>query len=83
MKIYSLTMAENEITLYSNHGPLFTPDIIFDGPALSFVPNVENRMLVGVEFMKGLYSVELCRVGDALNIPMPDRIDLDCTVLNN
>ena len=82
MKMYSLTMSEDEITLYSNHGPLFTPDIIFNGPALSFVPNVENRMLVGVEFMKGLYSVELCKVGDALTIPVPDRIDIDCITIN-
>ena len=81
MQMYSLTMSENEITLYSNHGPLFIPDIIFNGPSLSFVPNVEKRMLVGVEFMKGLYSVELCKVGDALNIPIPDRIDIDCVII--
>lgn len=81
MKTYSLTMAENEITLYSNQGPLFTPDIIFDGPSLSFVPNVQRRMLAGVEFMKGLYSVELCKVGEALNVSVPDRIDIDCVII--
>lgn len=79
MKMYSLTMTENEITIYSQYGVMFTPDIIFDGPSLQFVPNKERKMLVGVEFMKGLYCIELCKVGDALVIEnVPDRIDLDC-----
>lgn len=79
MKMYSLTMAENEITIYSQHGAMFTPDIVFDGPSLQFVPNKDRKMFVGYEFMKGLYSVELCKIGDALVIKnMPDRIDLDC-----
>ena len=84
MKMYSLTMHESEITIYSQHGVMFTPDIIFDGPSLQFVPNKDRKMLVGIEFMKGLYFVELCKIGDALTIKnLPDRIDLDCVTLNN
>ena len=84
MKMYSLTMQESEITIYSQYGVMFTPDIIFDGSSLQFVPNKDRKMLVGVEFMKGLYFVELCKIGDALTIEnLPDRIDLDCVTLNN
>ena len=84
MKTYSLTMQESEITIHSQYGTMFTPDIIFDGPSLQFVPNKDRKMLVGVEFMKGLYFVELCKIGDALTIKnLPDRIDLDCVTLNN
>lgn len=78
MKMYSLTMAENEITIHSQYGAMFTPDIVFDGPSLQFVLNKDQKMLVGYEFVKGLYCVELCKIGDALVIKnMPDRIDLD------
>lgn len=84
MKMYSLTMQESEITIHSEHGVMFTPDIIFDGTSLQFVPNKNRKMLVGIEFMKGLYFVELCKIGDALTIKnLPDRIDLDCVTLNN
>lgn len=79
MRVYALTMAASEITLYSQHGVLFTPDIVFDGKTLEFVPNKDRCMLVGVEFMPGLYSVELCRVGDAITVNnLPARVDLDC-----
>lgn len=84
MKMYSLTMQESEITIHSQYGVMFTPDIIFDGSSLQFVPNKDRKMLVGVEFMKGLYYVELCKIGDALTIKnLPDRIDLDSVTLNN
>lgn len=82
MKMYSLTMAEHEITIHSIYGVMFTPDIVFDGPSLQFVPNKDRKMLVGHEFMKGLYSVELCKIGDALQIKnVPDRVDLDYVVV--
>ena len=79
MKMYCLIMQESEIVLYSEYGALFTPDIVFDGRSLQFVPNKGRKMLVGTEFLKGLYSVELCRLGAALHIKnLPCRVDLDC-----
>lgn len=82
MKKYCLTMEESDIVIGSQYGEMFMPDIVFDGPSLQFVPNTEKKMYVGIEFMKGLYSVELCTIGDALTIKnIPDRIDLDCIVV--
>ena len=44
MKMYSLTMQESEITIYSQYGVMFTPDIIFDDPSLQFVPNKDKKI---------------------------------------
>lgn len=45
MKMYALTMAENEITIYLQYGAMFTPDIVFDAPSLQLVPNKDRKML--------------------------------------
>ena len=82
MKMYALTMRENDIVMHSPYGAMFTPDVIFDGPSLQFVPNRDRKMLVGIEVSKGVYRVELCTIGDALTIKsLPDGID--CITLDN
>ncbi len=81
MKVYALTMTEDQIQWIDQHNVYFKPDIVFDVKTMSFVENTKGALLVGKEFIKGLYAVELCKLGSALKPScntLENRIDLDC-----
>lgn len=84
MKAYALTMAEKDIVWRDGKFAYFRPDIKFDINSMTFKPNTEGSLLKGYEFTKGLYSVELVRLGNALKPKcdtLTQRIDLDCVDL--
>lgn len=81
MKTYELIMAEKDIVWIDQSGIYFKPDIKFDINSMSFIPNTEGVLLKGKEFCKGLYSVQLVKLGNALHPKcntVSERIDLDC-----
>ena len=86
MKIYALTMTKDQIAWIDNSSVYFKPEIKFDINTMSFVPNVNGGLFKGVEFVKGLYSVQLVKLGDALSPKcntLTERIDLDCFELKD
>lgn len=81
MKVYALTMTEDQIVWIDANSVYFRPDIKFDVASFSFVPNKDGVLLRGKEFIKGLYCVELVRLGDMLSPKcntLLKRVDLDC-----
>lgn len=84
MKAYALTMTEKDIVWIDGKNTYFRPDINFDVNSMTFKPNKEGSLLKGYEFTKGLYSVELVRLGNSLKPKcntLQERIDLDCVEL--
>ena len=84
MKAYALTMTEEQIVWVDGKAVYFKPDIKFDINSMTFKPNKEGSLLKGYKFTKGLYSVELVRLGNALKPKcdtLAQRIDLDCIEL--
>jgi hypothetical protein len=81
MKVYALTMTEDQIQWIDQYNTYFKPDIVFDSNSLTFIENVKGSLLVGKQFSKGLYAVTLCKLGSALQPScdtLENRIDLDC-----
>lgn len=80
MKVYALTMTEKDIAFIDCNRTYFKPDIVFDINSMSFIPNEKGVLLAGKEFIKGLYCIELIKLGDALKPKcntLENRIDLD------
>lgn len=73
-------MSEKDIFYIDANNVYFKPDIVFDINKMSFVPNKHGSLSIGYEFTKGLYSVGLVRLGDALKPvcnTLNERVDLD------